>query len=294
VLHRKLLTAALLGAVAWFQATSGAAQTNPAAPKKAPAKAAPKSPDGGKKENQVDLERLKTDLESGDEAKIVGALETVERAGDPRAAPLLEALLKRGASVAVLSAAISTTGSLKQASSSAAIAPYLQHRAQDVRRAAAKALVKTKGPNAIKALRQGLRSSDPVVRGVSATGLGELGAKEALGDLFGALDRYVGEAAAAIGQLCSAADCDKLLARLGKVPLQIMTSGLDQMLFRREIADEQKIQVIARVRELGTRDSAVYLAEILARWPKDGSPRVKQALDAAVKATGGAGKKSGG
>ena len=73
-----------------------------------------------------------------------------------------------------------------------------------------------------------------------------------------------------------------------------MTSGLDQMLFRREIADEQKIQVIARVRELGTKDSAVYLAEILARWPKDGSSRVKQALDAAVKATGGAAKKSGG
>ena len=284
----------MLAGLTSFVTTRGTAQTKPSAPKKAPAGAAGKSPDGGAKANQIDLERLKSDLESGDEAKMLAALEAVERAGDARAAPLLEALLKRGASVPVLSVAISVSGSLKQPSSSAVLAPYLQHRSQEVRRAAAKALARTRGPNAIKALRQGLRSSDPVVRGVAATGLGELGAKEALGDLFGALDRYVGEAAASIGQLCSAADCDKLLARLGKVPFQIMTSGLDQVLFRREISEDQKIQVVARLRELGTRDAGVYLAEILARWPKDGSPRVKQAIEAAVKATGGAGKKSSG
>ena len=282
----------MLAGFGWFQTTLGAAQTKPAAAKK-PASGAPKSPDAAAA-NQVDLERVRADLESGDEAKILGALETVERTGDVRAAQLVEALLKRGASVPVLKAAISAAGSLKQTSSSAAISPYLQHRSPEVRRAAAKALIKTKGPTAVKALRQGLRSSDAVVRGTAATGLGELGAKEALADLFGALDHYVGEAAASIGLLCGAADCDKLLARVGRVPFQIMTSGLDQILFRREISDEQKIKVVAQVRELGTQDARVFLAEVLARWPKDASPRVRQALDAAVKAIGGAGRKQGG
>jgi hypothetical protein len=127
------------------------------------------------------------------------------------------------------------------------------------------------------------------VRGSAATGLGALDAKEALPDLFNALDHKVAEAAPSIGQLCSGADCDKLVARLGKVPFDVMTSGIDQILFRSpaDFSDDDKIRIVDRLRELGTKDAGAYLAGVAERWPKDGSQRVKQAIDVAVKASPG-------
>ena len=65
------------------------------------------------------------------------------------------------------------------------------------------ALAKTRGPAAVKALRASLSDPDAGVRGLAATGLGSMKAKDAVGDLFVALDHKVAEAAASIGQLCS-------------------------------------------------------------------------------------------
>jgi HEAT repeat protein len=261
------------------------------APAQAPARSGKKGDAKSKQEApKIDLAKIKAALDSGDERRITPALEELEQAGEGAkdAAPLVEVLLRQGSSAVILEKALTTAGALKQQSSSAAIAPYVRHRTPEVRRTAAKMLIKTKGPEAVKALRQALRSTDAVVRGTAATGLGALGAKEAVGDLFGALDKNVGESAASIGQLCAGPECDKLLARVGKQPFEIMSSGFDQLLFRpaAEVPDDQKIRVVGRLRELGTKESGAFLADVAERWPKDWSPKVKQALDAAVRATG--------
>ncbi len=250
----------------------------------APAEARP----AAQKKAKLDLARLKADLESGDETRILSALDTIEKAGDPKAAPLVEALLARGVRRKACVRALEVAGSLKQQSSSAAIAPYVRHRRSKIRHAAVKALIRTKGPIAIKTLRHALHSSDAEVRGIAASGLGSLGAKQALPDLFIALDHRVGEAAGAIGQLCEPTDCEKFAARLGKQPFDIMVSGFDQILFRpaKQIPDDEKIRIIGRLRELGTKEAGKYLADVAGRWPKGWSKRVKQAIDAAVKATG--------
>jgi HEAT repeat protein len=293
LMHRagQLALSAAIAAATMFSTVHAPAQGPARSGKKSEGKAKADAP-------KIDLTKIKAALESGDERRITPALEELEQAGEgaKEAAPLVEALLRQGSSASVLEKALSTAGALKQASSSAAIAPYVRHRAPEVRRTAAKMLIKTKGPEAVRALRQGLRSTDAVVRGTSATGLGALGAKEAIGDLFGALDKNVGEAAAAIGQLCTGAECDKLLDRVGKQPFEIMSSGFDQLLFRpaAEVADDQKIRVIGRLRELGTKESGAFLADVAERWPKDWSPKVKQALDAAVKATGASRPGAGG
>ena len=275
-----LAFSALVASVALFSAEQAPAQ----GPARSGKKAKPEAP-------KIDLAKIKAALESSDERRITPALEELAQAGESakEAAPLVEALLRQGSNTAVLEKALNTCGALKQQSSSAAIAPYVRHRTPEVRRTAAKVLIKTKGSEAVKALRQALRSTDPVVRGTAATGLGALGAKEAIGDLFVALDKNVGEAAASIGQLCTGSECDKLLERVGKQPFEIMSSGFDQLLFRpaAEVPDEQKIRVVGRLRELGTKESGAFLADVAERWPKDWSPKVKQALDAAVKATGG-------
>lgn len=261
------------GTLLAFPLSSTQAQARPATSKKA----------------KLDLTHLKTELESGDETRIQAALDTIEKSGDPKAAPLVEALLGRGVRRKTCVRALEVAGSLKQKSSSAAIAPYVRHRRAKIRHAAVRALLKTKGPVAVRVLRHALHSSDAMVRGIAASGLGSLGAKQALPDLFVALDHHVGEAAAAIGQLCEPKDCEKFATRLGKQPFDIMVSGFDQILFRpaKEIPDDEKIRIVGRLRELGTAEAGKYLADVAGRWPKGWSKKVKQAIDAAVKATGG-------
>jgi HEAT repeat protein len=153
-----------------------------------------------------------------------------------------------------------------------------------------KALARTKGPDAERALRRALSDQDAAVRGLAATGLGTLRATDAVRDLFTALDHKVGEAAASIGQICAPAECDELSNHLGKLPFDVVTGGLDQVLFRppAEIDDDQKVKLVGRVRELGTAEANHFLKDVQSRWPKSWSPRVKQAIDQGVLATGGA------
>ena len=105
--------------------------------------------------------------------------------------------------------------------------------------------------------------------------------------LFLALDRHVYEAAVSIGQLCDVSECDALVGRLGKIPFDVVTTGLDQILFRpsTEVSDDVKVSIIDRVRDLGTRDANKFLRGILGRWGKTSSAKVRGELDAAVLAT---------
>src|SRR5260370_1339753 len=76
-------------------------------------------------------------------------------------------------------------------------------------------------------------------------------------DLFNALAPGVNEAAVSIGQLCNPSECDQLAGRLGKLPFDVVTSGLDQILFRpqAEVSDDAKVKLIGRLRELGTGEA---------------------------------------
>jgi HEAT repeat protein len=230
-------------------------------------------------------------LHSGDPAAIKSALDDVRVAGKgaQAAAPAIAELLDRGLTSELTTAAIETLGDVEAASSSPAIAAYVVHRSPAVRQIAIKALARTKGPAAVAALRHALSDEDAVVRGMAATGLGSLKARDAVHDLFLALDHQVGEAAASIGQLCAPAECDELTGKLGKLPFDIVTGGLDQVLFRppSEVDDDEKVKVVGRVRELGTGEANKFLKDVQKRWPPAWSPRVKQAIDQGVLATGG-------
>jgi HEAT repeat protein len=231
-------------------------------------------------------------LRSGDEASIKTALDdvrTVGKGATSAAAPIAE-LLDRGMPSSLTVAAIDTLGDVQVESSSKTIAWYAVHRSSPIRQAAVKALARTKGPAAVAALRRALSDGDAAVRGLAATGLGALKAKEAVRDLFVALDHKVGEAAASIGELCAPGECDELAGKLGKLPFDIVTEGLDQVLFRppAEVDDDQKVKLVGRLRELGTAEGNKFLRDVQKRWPQGWSARVKQAIDQAVLATSGA------
>jgi HEAT repeat protein len=233
----------------------------------------------------LNLDSTKKALESGDETRTLAALDEIELSGDRKAAPLVDALLNRGATSKLLLRALGVAGALGQESSSAALAPYVKHRAPDVRRAAAQSLTRTKGPVAVQALRQALRGSDPALRGTAADGLGALGAKDAVPDLFVVLPREVPEAAGAIGTLCSNEDCKKFVALLGKLPFDVMQSGFLPLLLRssQEVPDSLKIQLIEELRRLATVKANELLSSALASYPANGNPKVKAAMDAALR-----------
>ncbi len=240
----------------------------------------------------VDVKPALEKLKSGNEAKIQEALDDVRLAGPQgaAAAPAIADALARGLPLGLTQAAIETLGDVESEAGSTVLAQYAVHRDVKVRRAAVKALIRTKGPAASKALVRALSDSDAVVRGTAASGLGALKVKQAVGDLFVALDHRVNEAAASIGQLCTGAPCDDLLGKLGKLPFDVVTTGLEQMLFRptSEINDDMKVKIVGHVRELGTIEGNKFLREIQKRAQAAGmSPRVRQAVDQAVLATSG-------
>ena len=232
----------------------------------------------------LNLDATKKALESGDEARTLSALDEIELSADGRAAALLEALLSRGASVKILLRAIGVAGALGKPSSSAALAPYVKHRSPEVRRAAAQSLARTKGPSAERALREALHGSDAALRGTAAEGLGALGAKDAVADLFVVLPKEVPEAAGAIGTLCAGEECKRFVALLGKLPFDVMQSGFLPLLLRTgsDVPDLAKLQLIEQLRRMATQQANALLASALASYPASGNPKIKSAIDAAL------------
>jgi HEAT repeat protein len=276
-MHARTLLAAACAAVALAIAGGGAqAKPNPAEP--------------GPRAIPLPADAIKR-LRSGDADQIKGALDDVRtsgKAGAPAASAIAE-LLEQGLSPSLAQAAIDTLADTEAEAGSGALSVYAHHRNVQLRRSAVQALAKTRGAVAVQALRAALSDPDPGVRGLSATGLGNMRAKDAVGDLFVALDHKVDEAAASIGQLCAGSECERLAGKLGSVPFDVVTSGLDQVLFRpaSDVSDDVKVKIVGRVRELGTGEANRFLRTVQDKWPKAWSQRVKQSIDQAVLATSG-------
>ncbi|MDB4933602.1 MAG: hypothetical protein JWP87_574 [Labilithrix sp.] len=282
---RLLSLASFAGVVslATLMVPSDAAGQKPADPKDKKPVAAAAPP--------VDVKPIVAKLKTGDEAQIKDALDEARLAGPggAAAAPVVAEILTRGLSLPLTQSAIETLGDLEAESGSAALAQYAAHRNAKVRRAAVKSLTRTKGAVAATALKRALADGDAVVRGTAASGLGALKAKEAVPELFVALDHRVNEAAVSIGRLCNPEQCEHLAAKLGRMPFDVAIGGLDQILFRPtvEVSDDAKVKIIGRVREQGTIEGNKFLRDVQKRWPSGSSPRVRQAIDQAVMATAG-------
>jgi len=279
----------LIISAALLLATSASVWAAP--PKSAPAKSA--KPVASPK-SKLDLPALQKSLESGDAAQMLTALDTITKSGDPAGAPLVEALLGRGADVTVLSRAIETLGILAQPTSGAALAPYAQHRTPELRRAALRALVATRSPLAGDVLRRALHGSDASQRAIAARGLGQLNVRAAVPELFSVLPKDVAEAAQSLGQLCVGAECEKFIDLLGRLRFEVMESGMVPLLLRpqADVPDDLKLKLIERLRRMATKPANQLLQTALASFPADGSPKVKTGLERALKGYSATGEES--
>lgn len=260
---------------------AAAAPPKPAQKTAASAKAPAKPP-------KQDVERWRKALDSGVEAEMSRALAEIGALGPAGAtvAPLVDAVLAAGANAAVLLSALDTEAALAVPASSAAVAPYVGHRKPEIRRAAARTLGFTGGPAAVAALRRALSGPDPQVRALAASGLGTLGATEAVDDLFAVLGHDTAEAAVAIAQLCAPEQCDRLMALVGKVKFEVLEQSFVPLLLRPAsgLPDANKLRYIDRLRRLATRPAAAVLQTALATLPKEESPALRAALQAALRA----------
>ena len=237
--------------------------------------------------NRAEVERLSHVLDAGSEEEKLTALDDLGKLTGTSAAPAAAAvgeLLRHGASVPVLVRALDVTGKLAQPSSSAIVAPYTRHRTSELRLAATRALSTTGGPEATAALRALLHGDDAAARGLAASGLATLKAKDAVSDLFAVLAKDVPEAAEAIGQLCAPADCTKFSDYLGRLPFDLVQSGLTPILLRpeAEVPAELKLEVLERLRKLQTDEARKFLQTVRASYPDKGNVQVKYGLDQAV------------
>lgn len=253
------------------------------------------APAARKADPKIDTAGIEAQLRSRDPAAIRAGLSAVREAGKAAApvSPALDELLRAGLPADLAVEAFQASAAVGLEASSKVIEPYTHHRDAKLRREALKALVRTRGAPAAFAMRRCLSDSDAGVRGFAASGLGSLGVRESVPELFLALDRKVDEAAGSIGQLCNPEQCDQLLDRTGRVGFDVLSAGFDQLLFRPagEVSEEFRLKVVGRVRELGTLEANRFLKEVQGRWPAKGSKKLKQAIDQAVIATeGGAGE----
>jgi hypothetical protein len=197
-------------------------------------------------------------------------------------APRIEELLQKGLPPVLAIDAVRALGAIGATSSSAVLAPYVQHRNADLRRATAEALGRTRGAEAEAALRRGLRSDDAILRRVSASGLRSAGGTASVPDLLRALDRDVGEAGPALGALCSGTQCDDLIGRLDKLAPALQKTTFEAMLERRPaLPDDVLLRALPRVKVAAGTSAKVYFQGLKAAFK--GSKKVQKALDLAAR-----------
>lgn len=217
---------------------------------------------------------------------LAAGLADVEAAGPTakKLAPRVEELLAKGLKADLTVRAIAALGAIGSTSSSPVIAPYVRHRAADIRKAAALALARTSGPDAAIALRRALRSSDPEVRSIAASGLGRAGDAQSIPDLALALDRGIQEAGPSIAALCTDADCAGVTSRMSKLALDKQQAVLEAMLRRKPVLPEAIVLgVIEQVRGASGEARKTYFSSLHRSFR--GSLAVSKALDAAARWT---------
>ncbi len=223
------------------------------------------------------------DAQSADEVRL--AIEALGTNGTSRAVAPLSARIRRGLPAELLDLAIETLGVIAHRDAGPVLFQLVTHRREAVRLSAVNAIVACRPRGADAALTTALSDSDPRVRAAAALGLGQLGARGSIDDLFHAFERGVLESATAIGQLADGAGANRLLDHLGRVPFDGIAPGINELIARRDVAERVKLEIVGRLAELATPEVRQYLQELVESL--DDSPVRRSAEDAVARISEG-------
>ncbi|MDH5674707.1 MAG: HEAT repeat domain-containing protein [Myxococcales bacterium] len=183
--------------------------------------------------------------------------------GTAEATPPLTERIRAGLPPDLLQTAILTLVALGQKEAGPVLLELSSHRRAAVRVQAIEAIASLNPDGAEAALSAALSDSDAKVRAAAANALGTIGAKGALPRLFTALDGGNMEASGAIGKLIDGTEVSRLMAYLGKTPFQVLASALGETLQRPDVDVSVKLQIVARMEEVGTREVKAFLGDLM-------------------------------
>lgn len=223
------------------------------------------------------------DADNADEVRL--GIEALGTNGTSRVVAPLSARIRRGLPAELLDLAIETLGVVAHRDAGPVLFQLLTHRRESVRLSVVSAIIACRPRGADGALVTALSDSDPRVRAAAALGLGQLGARDKLDDLFHAFERGVIESATAIGQLADGEGANRLLEHLGRVPFDAIAPATNELIARDDVADRVKLEIVGRLAELATPEVREYLQELVEALPD--SPVRRAAEDAVARIAAG-------
>jgi HEAT repeat protein len=250
------------------QAPTPSGKTKTAAEPKAatPASAKNKKAKGPKVDakTQAALDQARKLLASGERDQVEAGIQSLGLLGGAVAVPPLVERIEQGLPADLLEAAVITLMALSQPEAGPVLYELTTHRRPEIRLRALEAISATRPPGAEGALVAALSDSDPRVRSAAAIALGELRASGAMEKLFLALDRGNMEASGAIGKVVPPGEVSRLLGYLGQIPLYSLGPALAEVLQRKDVSEAAKLDVVARLEELGTPEVKSYFNDLIA------------------------------
>jgi HEAT repeat protein len=277
-LHACGLAALWAVAVAALLPTLAHAQTKPPGRRaKSPALSASARAEIDQAEHLLNSDE-RTDVETG--------IQSLGLLGVPQAVDPLVIRIREGLPPELLELAVTTLMALGQPNAGPVLYELTTHRRGDIRRRAIEAIAATGPAGSEPVLLAALSDEDAQVRSAAASALGEVGSPRAVDRLFLALERGNSEASMAVGKLMPPSSVRKLSVYLGEVPFHHMGPALTIVIARRDVPQSEKLELIARLGEVGTPEVRGYLGSLLEISGDSLSPAVKSAIERAIQQIG--------
>jgi HEAT repeat protein len=236
---------------------------------------------------RVEIEQAEHLLHSDQREDVETGIQSLGLLGVPQAVDPLVIRIREGLPPELLELAVTTLLALGQPNAGPVLYELTTHRRSDIRRHAIEAIAATRPVGAEPVLLTALSDEDAQVGSAAAIALGEVGSPRAVDRLFVALDRGNSEASMAIGKLVAPTAVRKLSEYLGEVPFHHMGPALTIVIARRDVPESEKLELIARLQEVGTPEVRGYLGSLLETSGDSLSAAVKRAIDRAMQQIGG-------
>jgi HEAT repeat protein len=227
---------------------------------------------------QAQLNEAKKMLASAAKSDVEAAIQSLGLLGVPAAVEPLVVRIQQGLPHDLLETAIVTLMALGQPSAGPALFDLARYRRPEIRKLAIEAITAVRPPGGEAVLVTALNDLEVQVRSAAAVGLGEIGSPASIDTLFLALDHGNLEAGTAIGKLVPARDVKRLFAYLGKVPFRSLAPAFSEAIKRKDVAENDKLAIVARLEEVGTGEVKGFFSDLMAGTSGGLPPNVSKAV----------------
>lgn len=217
---------------------------------------------------------------NADEVRL--GIETLGLVPSNRTATALVERARRGLPGDLLEGAIATLGAMENPIARPLLLELTYDRRASIRAKSLEALGILGGSDAIAAIRRGLDDDDATVRAAAVAGISAANDRASVEVLLRAFDRGVTEAAPVVGRLGTPEQVRLLLGYLGHAPLEAVLPGCAEALGRAELPQRLRLDIVARLTELGTENIRTFFTEVQPNLPGNANDAVQRAVNDAI------------